>query len=122
MKRRPRRSYRSYLLFLGMVLCLAGAAAAQTGESDTDAGQDDEGIIERSVDLSGQVGAYGELYSISGRDGRRPGSTGRLFLRPRLTFLNEISLSFNILLSTEGISARQNISQLGLDPSWSWGD
>lgn len=117
-----RWSYRLIAVLFGLMLGLAGRAAAQA-DSDPDTDSDtDQGFVERNVGLSGQIGAYGELYGISGRDGRRPGSTGRLFLRPRITFLNEISLSFNILLSNEGISARQNISQIGLDPSWSWGD
>lgn len=68
------------------------------------------------------MGVYGTLYGISGRPARRPSPVGRLFLRPRITFLNEITLNFNILLSNEGISSRQRINRIGLDPSWSWGD
>jgi len=73
------------------------------------------------VILSGEMGTYGELYSISGQTRRRPPSTGRLFLRPTLTLFDALSLNFDILLSTEGSGARQNINQLGLHPTWSWG-
>ena len=31
-------------------------------------------------------------------------------------------MSFDFLLSTEGSSARQNINQLGINPSWGWGN
>lgn len=112
-------TYRLCVLALWLSACPFLSVRGQAGQ-DTSA--TDQNFIERNVELSGQVGAYGELYGISGREGRRPGSTGRLFLRPRITFLNEVSLSFNILLSNEGITARQNISQIGLDPSWSWGN
>lgn len=112
-------TYRLFVILAWLSVCPFLGVQGQAGR---DTSGTDQNFIGRHVELSGQVGAYGELYGISGRDGRRPGSTGRLFIRPRITFLNELSLNFNILLSTEGISARQNISQLGLDPSWNWGD
>ncbi len=75
----------------------------------------------RTVVLSGELGTYGEWYSIRGQSKRRPAATGRLFLRPTLTLFDALSLNFDILLSTEGSGARQNINQLGLHPTWSWG-
>lgn len=113
------RTYRIWVMAIWLFAGFAVPARAQVSRDTSAAGQN---FVERNVELSGQVGAYGELYGISGREGRRPGSTGRLFLRPTITFLNEFSLGFNILLSNEGITARQNISQLGLDPTWGWGD
>ena len=112
------RAYHGIVGGVVIILCLMGMAQAQvTGDTTAT----DHNIIERNVEISGQAGAYGELYGISGRDGRRPSSTGRLFIRPSITFLNELTLNINVLLSTEGISARQNINKIGLDPSWSWG-
>ncbi|PWB70420.1 hypothetical protein C3F09_09095, partial [candidate division GN15 bacterium] len=35
----------------------------------------------RTFNVKGEVGTFGELYGISGHERRRPGSTGRLFLR-----------------------------------------
>lgn len=96
-----------------------GFVAAQ-GVSDTTGS--DQNIIERNVEISGQAGMYGELYGISGRAMRRPNATGRVFLRPSITFLNEITLNINVMLTSEGISARQNMNEIGLNPSWSWGD
>jgi len=90
-------------------------------QSNQTSNNDEQNIIKKNVRISGNIGTYGELYGISGREGRRPNSTGRLFFTPTITFLNELSLNFNVLLSTEGVSARQNISQIGLDPSWKWG-
>lgn len=110
--------YRCLLGGCVAALCLVGMVQAQDTVDTTDA---DENLVQKGVDISGQAGAYGELYGISGRDARRPSSTGRLFLRPTITFLNELTLNINVLLSTEGISARQNINKIGLDPSWSWG-
>ncbi len=75
----------------------------------------------RTVAFSGEMGTYGEWYSIRGQNKRRPSSTGRLFLRPTLTLFDALSLNFDFLLSTEGSGARQNINQFGLHPTWSWG-
>ncbi len=71
--------------------------------------------------LSGEIGTFGELYSISGRPARRPSSTGRLFFRPTITLFGKFGMSFDITLSTEGSSARQQINQFALNPSWGWG-
>ena len=73
------------------------------------------------VTLSGEIGSYGELYSINGDVARRPPSTGRLFFRPTLNLFNALSLDFDFLLSTEGSQARQDINQFGVNPTWSWG-
>ena len=71
--------------------------------------------------FSGQLALYGELYSISGKDNRRPPATGRLFFRPTLTILDNFSINFDILLSTEGSYARQQINRISIHPEWSWG-
>lgn len=113
-----RCAYRCLLGGSIAVVCLIGTAQAQNAADTTNG---DENIVQENVDISGQAGVYGELYGISGRDARRPSSTGRIFLRPRITFLNELTLNINVLLSSEGISARQNINKIGLDPSWNWG-
>ncbi len=73
------------------------------------------------VTVSGEAGAYGELYTISGRDRRRPPASGRLYFRPTLTFFDNFSISFDFLISSEGSSARQQINQFALHPTWSWG-
>lgn len=72
--------------------------------------------------LRGELGAFGELYSISGVDRRRPPSSGRLFLRSTLTAWGSMSASFNLMLSNEGSSARQDINQLDFNPRWRWGE
>jgi hypothetical protein len=71
--------------------------------------------------LSGEAGFYGELYSISGRDARRAPSTGRIFLRPTLTFMDNFGISFDLFLSTEGSDARQQINRIAVHPAWGWG-
>lgn len=84
------------------------------------------GLHGDAISLSGDIGSYGELYSISGRDSRRPSSTGRLYLRPTLGFYDAMTLSFNFLLSTEGSSRSAHhqvnqINQFGIRPQWAWG-
>lgn len=71
--------------------------------------------------ISGQIGLYGELYSISGKNSRRPPATGRLFFRPTLTILDNFSINFDFLLSTEGSYARQQINRISIHPEWGWG-
>ena len=72
--------------------------------------------------ISGQIGLYGELYSISGKNSRRPPATGRLFFRPTLTILDNFSINFDFLLSTEGSYARQQINRISIHPEWGWGE
>lgn len=73
------------------------------------------------VKLTGEAGVYGELYSIKGRDKRRPSSSGRIFFRPTLTLFENFSINFDVMLSTEGNDARQQINQVGIHPEWGWG-
>lgn len=76
----------------------------------------------RFLKIRGELGSYGELYSISGEQRRRPPSTGRMYFRPVLTFFGRYSIPFEFIISTEGNSARQGINQYSLHPSWSWGN
>jgi hypothetical protein len=78
--------------------------------------------ISKAAEVSGEVGIYGELYSISGRAARRPSGTARLFFRPRLTLYRSITVGFDFILSTEGSSSRQEINQFDINPKWSWGE
>jgi len=77
--------------------------------------------IRENIKFYGEAGAYGELYSISGRERRRKPATGRIYLRPTLSIYESFSISFDLFLSTEGNAARQQIGQIGLQPQWSWG-
>ncbi len=79
-----------------------------------------------AISFTGELGSYGEVYSMSGRDARRPSSSARAYLRPTLSFYNSLSISANILFSTEGNSqsARRQmnqINQFGVQPRWKWG-
>ena len=76
----------------------------------------------KNIYVTGDLGTYGELYSISGRAKRRPSATGRIYFRPTLHLFKLIDIPFEFLISTEGSSARQNINQFGINPTWSWGN
>ncbi len=80
-----------------------------------------QGFIKKNFSISGEIGAYGELYSMKGQPERRPKSTGRIFFRPSLNLFNLIQIPFEFLISSEGNSSRQNINQFGISPSWDWG-
>jgi len=121
---RPLSAYLCVSASLSFVIILCDRGFAQTAPATASIAPSDTGgesFWQKNVKLGGEIGAYGELYSISGRDRRRPASTGRLYFRPSITLFDAFSMSFDFLLSTEGSSARQNINQLGLNPSWSWG-
>lgn len=109
-------------LHLGF-LCAATAAAVSAiyAQSPDTASSGSPGKDGKAITLSGEIGSYGELYSIDGLAGRRSPSTGRLFFRPTLTLFKALSLNFDFLLSTEGNQARQDMNQFGLNPAWSWG-
>jgi hypothetical protein len=105
-------------LMLAIVVTAAGTLHAQFPDTVNAASP---GTLGKILRLSGEIGTYGELYSINGRDGRRPSAIGRLFFRPTLTLFDALSVDFDVLLSTEGNQARQDINQFGINPSWSWG-
>jgi hypothetical protein len=123
------------ILAIVIGVLLVSSAFAQVDDSTRTAASDttrspyrgiDETVIkpkpEKSpAQITGEVGLYGELYSVSGRDKRRPSSSARIFLRPTLTLFGALKTSVDIIYSSEGNSSRQHINQFGLHPSWSWG-
>jgi len=91
------------------------------------AGQAPGSALQR-VQMHAELGTEAELYGISGREGRRPGQSARVFFTPTFTY-KSLSLSLNLLLSTEngstaGLGAlpgRQRLNQIGIVPRWAWG-
>src|SRR5687767_14654796 len=84
--------------------------------------------LNNPVQFSGEIGSLGELYSVSGRDQRRPSSTGRLFMHSQLQLFNSVTVNLDLLYSTEtgsgvtlGSTGRQSLNQLGIAPRWRWG-
>ena len=84
--------------------------------------------LSNPVQFSGEIGSLGELYSVSGRDQRRPSSTGRLFMHSQLQLFNSVTVNLDLLYSTEtgsgvtlGSTGRQSLNQLGIAPRWRWG-
>lgn len=86
----------------------------------------------RPFAMSGEASMFGETYGITGREPRRPGTTGRVALQPVLEFTRFFRVSIDLQLTTEGRSAgtgtnnplgaaRQRLNQLGISPAWSWG-
>ena len=83
--------------------------------------------------MTGQASIFGEAYGISGRQPRRPGSTGRVAFQPVFQFTRFFKVNFDLQLTTEGSgpgagtatnplnAGRQRLNQLGISPEWSWG-
>lgn len=105
-----------YVVVYFIVVC-AESLSAQTQADSTN-----PTFIQKNFSINGDAGLNGELYGISGIDARRPPSTANLYFRPTITLFNAFSMSFDFLLSTEGSSARQDINQYGINPSWGWGN
>jgi len=104
-------------------LCVLALLVGSRAEAQITIAGSDLDEFRNPVRISGEVGMYGELYGMSGRDSRRPPVTGRIYFRPVITIANAATFSFDLLLSTEGSSALagQQINQLGVRPAWSWG-
>ena len=81
------------------------------------------------IQLSGELGSFGELYRRTGAPGRRPGETGRVYLNANAVLFGSLRLGVDVIASTEdgtslgygGLPGRQSISQFGLHPQWRWG-
>jgi len=105
---------KKYSPILVIVLCLETFAQTNPNSSANN-------FLKDNFSISGDIGTYGELYSMEGQPKRRPSSTGRIFFRPTINLFGIFQIPFEFLLSTEGSSARQNINQFGINPQWSWG-
>ena len=101
-------------VWLGMLLAASPVGAQAVGEG-----------VPR-LQWQGEAGTFAEAYGISGREARRPGQTGRLYLNSTAKLYGKLSVGVNLLLSTEGdpvagfggIPGRQRINQLGVSPRW----
>ncbi|MFN9576718.1 MAG: hypothetical protein ACK6AH_09170 [Gemmatimonadota bacterium] len=71
--------------------------------------------------VHGDVNLTGEAYGSVGQPGRRPGSSWRAQVSPRIDLGFGISATADALFSSEGTQLRQNINQAGFNPEWSWG-
>lgn len=120
---RKTRNIRRWLLAL-----LASTAAGMVGSTGAVA-QVPGLTLPPAIQYSGEIGSYGEVYSVSGREQRRPSSLGRLYLRSNVELFGAVSVGLDLLYSTEsgsgiGLAAadqRQRLNQLGIRPEWSWG-
>ncbi len=106
----------SRILFLLSIIAIFFASSVKAQDV-----QDTETAQRQLIKLSGDFGIYSELYSISGREKRRPSSTERLFVNPTIAFYESLKLDFKFVLSSEGNSSRQDINQFNVNPQWSWG-
>ena len=82
-------------------------------------------VLSNAVRFSGDIGSDFELYSISGRERRRPPASARLYINSNFEIFKTVTLSANAFISNEGNSlngsTRQNLNRYELNPTWSWG-
>lgn len=103
-----------FVVNIALLICFQNIDAQEKDSSSID-------FVKRNFNISGEIGVYGELYSIKGQPARRPKSSGRIYFRPTLELFGLMQIPFEFLISSEGSSARQNINQFGINPSWDWG-
>ncbi len=67
--------------------------------------------------VSGSASLFGELYSVpAGTQSRRPPGSARLNLQANITLFDQISIPFELMLSTENVQFRQPFNQFGIAP------
>jgi hypothetical protein len=114
-------------LFRPMRVFMLASVLAALGMSDADAQVPVADRLRTPARLTGEIGSFGEFYSVAGRESRRPSSTGRLYLRSSLDLFGVVTVGLNLQYSTEsgtgiGIAdSRQPFNQIGIAPQWSWG-
>ena len=111
--------------FIALFLAIPGGAPGSGGAAAQVPGL----RLPPAIQFTGEIGSYGELYTVSGREQRRPSSLGRLYMRSNLELFGAVSVGLDLLYSTEsesslglsGSDQRQRLNQLGIKPEWSWG-
>jgi len=101
---------------LWIVLCAAFGAAHGFVNFESS-----KTYLRNNIQLSGAAGMTGEAYHTDGPSNYRPAASGRLTFSPSLSILNLVTLSADVMLSTEGSYNRQSMNILGLHPTWKWG-
>ncbi len=105
------------------LLSSVSTAIAQTPTNDTtNTTPANSNSGPKPITVHGSLNFFGELYSIDGRERRRPASTARLSFSPTVSLYNAMDLRFNFLISTENETGRQQLNQGGVNPKWSWGE
>lgn len=114
-----RSRLRFLAIALGAGLLRPGTVAAQIGLLNPS----------QPFTLRGEVGTVSQVYQAYGIDPRRPWGTQQFYLNPSMTLVGSLTLSANLLVSTEqgsgvglhGLPGRQRLNDFGLHPTWSWG-
>ena len=118
-------SVRRALVVLALAIAPQGALRAQSAvgaPTGAATGTDTSGSFSwLTRRIGGQAQVFSEVYGISGMDRRRPGSTWRVIASPRLGIFGGTEVGLDLMLSSEGNEARQNINQVAFEPNWGWG-
>lgn len=74
-------------------------------------------MVEKYFRYSGNFNTFGELYSTTAANKRRPSSTARSMLNVTFTFW-KFQVPIELVVSTEEVSYRQSFNRLGFNPQW----
>lgn len=100
----------------------SGNDTTTASDSQVAPGEDESGFFSFwDPGLSGQANLSTEFYAAGSIDPRRPSTLWRFNSGARTNLFGGMSLNVNLLFSDEGVDFRQNVNQLGVNPTWDWG-
>jgi hypothetical protein len=105
-------------IMIGMMICLIWGIQEAAAQIDSlPSGRLAKKVVQKYFRYSGNFGTYGELYSTTAANKRRPSSTARTMLNVTFTFW-KFQVPIELILSTEEVSYRQSFNRLGFNPQW----
>ena len=104
-----------------ILLALATPLHGQDGPSPDTATVQEEGGFSLPLALRGHATLSGDFYHAGRIDARRPGSLYRMNSGARTDLFGGMSLNVDLVWSDEGVDFRQNVNQMGINPTWWWG-
>ncbi|GAB4183390.1 MAG: hypothetical protein Kow00108_20430 [Calditrichia bacterium] len=110
---KPARRIIEYMTIQILLFCSVIIAQSDSIKTDPLSKQ----IVKKYFHYSGNFGSYGELYSTTAENKRRPSSTARSSLNMTFTFW-KFQVPIELTFSTEEVTYRQSFNRLGINPQW----
>lgn len=104
-----------------ILLAAAAPLHGQDGPSPDTATVQEEGGFSLPLALRGHATISGDFYHAGRIDARRPGSLYRMNSGARTDLFGGMALNVDLVWSDEGVDFRQNVNQMGINPTWWWG-
>lgn len=106
------------VILIGMIINVFWGSYNAMAQSDSlPNGNLAKKVVKKYFRYTGNFGTYGELYSTTAANKRRPSSTARTMFNVTFTFW-KFQVPIELILSTEEVSYRQSFNRLGFNPQW----